>query len=269
MALLVWSRAAAATDGCPSGNDAATGPLAGGTGPADFGAVPEVCGATDAMLRLRGALVLAPAMPDYYGSITGTATLRGRYQLAERSSLSAAADVFVYRYLDNSHLVSRGPSVGPATVAFQQSFALGAVTASSLYARLLLPLDTARQSGVETGLELGSGIRTQAGARLAFDGGVALVAPVDIVGGQTHLRLEPAALAEAWLRLRPWVALAAGAEVHLVASPGFELRSLVPRLGACFTSRGRLWVAILAELPAAGSDRTDLIAGLYLGFAAQ
>jgi len=83
------------------------------------------------------------------------------------------------------------------------------------------------------------------------------------------VRLEPAALAEAWLRLRPWVALAAGAEVHLVASPGFELRSLVPRLGARFTSRGRLWVAILAELPVAGSDRTDLIAGLYLGFAAQ
>jgi hypothetical protein len=269
LALLVWSRIAAAADGCPRGDDPAGGPLAGGTGPADFGAVPEVCGATDAMLRLRGAALVASVMPDYYGSITGTATLRGRYQLAERSSLSAAADVFTYRYVDNSHLVSRGASFGPATVAFQQSFGVGAATASSLYARLLLPIDTARQSGVETGLEIGSAIRTQAGSRLAFDGGVALAAPMDIVGGQTHLRLEPAALAEAWLRLRPWVALVAGGEIRLDVSPTFQLRTLVPRLGARFMTRRRFWTAILAELPVAGSDRTDLIAGLYLGYVAQ
>jgi hypothetical protein len=35
-------------------------------------------------------------------------------------------------------------------------------------------------------------------------------------------------------------------------------------------TRRRLWAAILAELPVAGSDpRTDLIAGLYIGIAAQ
>jgi hypothetical protein len=269
LALIVWSRIAAAADGCPRGDDPAVGPLAGGTGPADFGAVPEVCAATDAMLRLRGAALDASGMPDYYGRITGTATLRGRYQLAERSSLSAAADVFTYRYVNNSNLVSHPASFGPATVAFQESFGVGAVTASSLYARLLLPIDTARQSGVETGLEIGSGIRTQAGSRFVFDGGVALAAPMDIVGGQTHLRLEPAALAEAWLRLRPWVALVAGGEIRLEAAPTFELRTLVPRLGARFMTRRRFWTALLAELPVAGSDRTDLIAGLYLGYVAQ
>ena len=61
-ALAMWALAAASTrataapEACPKQNDPAAGPLAGGAGPADFGAVPEACGATDVSLRLRGAL---------------------------------------------------------------------------------------------------------------------------------------------------------------------------------------------------------------------
>jgi hypothetical protein len=266
LVLFAWSRGAVAADACPRGNDPSAGPLAGGTGPADFGAVPEACGATDAALRLRGALLVASSMPDYYGSIIGTATLRGRYQLAERSTLSIAADVFAYRYVNNANLASHGASAGPATVGFHQTFMVGEAAASSLYARLLLPLDTARQSGVETGMEVGAGLRAPIGARVVLDGGVALAAPLDVVAGQNHLRLEPIALAEAWVRARPWVALCAGVDVRVQASPTFELGTLVPRLGARFALRRRFWAAALVELPVAGTERTDLIGGLYLGF---
>ncbi|HEY7372391.1 MAG TPA: hypothetical protein VIF57_09550 [Polyangia bacterium] len=265
--LLVSAPVAAAGDACPQGGDPAVGPLPGGIGPADFGAVPEVCGTTEAALRLRGALLVASSMPDYYGSIVGAATLRGRYQLAERSSLSVAADVFAYRYVNNANLASQGASAGPATLGFQQTIALGAATVSAVHARVLLPLDTARQSGIETGLELGAGIALHAGSRLVVDGGVALAAPIDIVGGQTHLRLDPIALAEAWLRLRPWVALGAGANVRVEAAPDFGLTTVAPRLSARFAIRRRFWMALLVELPVAGSDRTDLIAGLHAGFA--
>jgi hypothetical protein len=266
VAVLVWSHAAAAAEVCPRGNDPAAGPLLGGNGPADFGAVPEACGATDALLRLRTALLVASAMPDYYGSVIGGATLRGRYQLGERTLLSAAADVFSYRYVDNANLVSRGASMGPATVGLQQTFLVGAGTATSLNVRVLLPLDSARQNGVETGLELGGGLRTRAGSRVVLDGGLALAAPLDIVGGQSHLRLEPAALAEAWLRLRPWVAVCAGVDIRVAALPSFDLIAFVPRVGPRFALRRRFWTAALVELPVAGSDRTDLIGGLYLGF---
>ena len=264
--LLVWARVAGAAEICPKGGDPATGPLPGGDGPADFGALPEVCGATEAALRLRGALLIASSMPDYYGSIIGSATVRGRYQLAEGSSLSVAADVFTYRYVNNANLASQGASAGPATIAFQQAFGLGATTVSALYARMLLPLDTARQSGIETGLEVGGGLALYAGARLVVDGGFALAAPIDVAGGQAHLRLDPIALAEAWLRLRPWVALGAGLNVHVEAAPDFGLTTLVPRLSARFALRRRFWMALLVELPVAGSDRTDLIAGLHAGF---
>ncbi len=194
LALLISTRAGAAPDACPGRNDPATGPLAGGIGPADFGAVPEACGATDAALRLRVALLVASTRPDYYGSVIGTTTLRGRYQLGARSTLSVAADVLDYRYVNNGGLASKGVSAGPATVAFHQMFVLGAATATSLYARVLLPLDTARENGVATGLELGGAIRTGAGSRVVIDGGLALAAPADIVAGQTHLRLQPSAL---------------------------------------------------------------------------
>lgn len=268
--LLIGARPARGADVCPTSGDSANGPangpLMGGTGPADFGAVPEVCGATDGVLRLRGAAAIAPTMPDYYGSLFAGATLRGRYHLGERTTLSVAADVFDYRYLNNGGLASHGASAGPGTIGVQQDFVVGAETAISTYARVLVPLDTAWQSGVETGLELGGGLRMRAGARWALDGGLALTAPLDIVGGQAHLRLEPVALAEAWLRLRPSAALCAGVNVRVNAAPNFELGTLVPRLGARVIVRRRWWTALLLELPVAGADRTDLIAGFYVGF---
>lgn len=265
LAMLSWSRVAGA-DVCAPGDDRVAGPLAGGIGPADFGAVPETCGATDTVLRARGSLTVASTMPDYRGSIIGTATLSGRYQLAAHSTLSAAADIFTYRYIDNANLASHPASFGPATVGFHQSFVLGATLASAVYARLLVPVDTARHSGIETGGELGGAIRALAGSRFVLDGGVALAAPIDIVGGQTHLRFEPAALAEGWLRLRPWVSVGAGVNLRLAVAPSFDLRSVVPRVGARFAVRRRFWTAILVELPVAGSDLTDLIAGLFAGF---
>lgn len=264
--LVIGAGRARADDVCPKPGDVASGPLMGGNGPADFGAIPEVCGATDGLVRLRGALLIASTMPDYYGSIFAGTTLRGRSRLADRTTLSLAADVFDYRYVNNVGLASHGVSAGPATVTLQQAFALTSDTEAAAYARVLAPLDTARQSGVETGFELGGGLRMRAGARWIIDGGLALTAPLDIVGGQTHLRVEPIALAEAWLRLRPSAALVGGVNVRVNAAPTFELGTLVPRLGARVMVRRRWWTAFLIEVPVAGDDRTDLIAGLYLGY---
>lgn len=265
---LFGARLARANDVCPKVDDkVASGPLMGGTGPADFGSVPEVCGATDGVLRLRGALLIASTMPDYYGSIFAGATVRGRYQLTDRTTLSLAADAFDYRYVNNGGLGSHGVSAGPGTIGVHQAFVIGPETAISAHALLLVPLDTARQTGVETGLELGGGLRMRAGARWVLDGGLALAAPLDLVGGQAHLRLEPVALAEAWLRLRPTAALCGGVNIRVNAAPTFELATLVPRLGARVMVRRRWWTALLAELPVAGADRTDLIVGIYAGFA--
>ena len=49
-------------------------------------------------------------------------------------------------------------------------------------------------------------------------------------------------------------------------APEFYLATAVPRLGARFALRRRIWAAALLEVPVAGSDRTDLIAGLFAGY---
>ena len=86
-------------------------------------------------------------------------------------------------------------------------------------------------------------------------------------GGDPDPRIVP--FRGAWLRLRPGLALCGGAHVLLKVAPAFELRTVVPRLGARFALRRRLWAAALLEFPVAGTDRTDLIAGLFAGYTAN
>jgi hypothetical protein len=256
---------AANGDVCPLSYEAANGPLAGGTGPADFGAIPDACPATDVAMRARGAVLIASSMPDYYGSILTSAMLHGRYRLSERSSLSLAVDALNYRYVNNGGLAAMGASFGPATLAYHHVVWLGAKTASSLYARLLLPVDTARQGGVRTGIELGGSFRRRAGTRVVFDGGLAVTTVTDIVGGQAHVQLQPVALGEVWYSFRPAIAMFAGGAVQVEAAPDWHLVTAVPRLGARFALRRRFWTAVLAELPVAGADRTDFIASVFVG----
>jgi len=256
---------AANGDACPRSYEAANGPLAGGIGPADFGAIPEACPATEVATRARVALLIASTMPDYYGSILGSAMLRGRYQLGERSSLSLAVDAVNYRYVNSGGLASTGASFGPPTLAYHHMVMLGARAVSSAYVRLLLPVDTARQGGVRAGIELGGSFRLRAGARFAFDGGLAVTTTTDVVGGQAHARLAPAGLAEAWYSFRPAIAVFTGASFGVEAAPDWQLISVNPRAGARFALRRRLWLAVLAEVPVAGSDRTDVVASVFLG----
>jgi hypothetical protein len=93
----------------------------------------------------------------------------------------------------------------------------------------------------------------------------AVTTTTDFVGGQAHVRLEPIALGEAWYSFRPAIAVFAGASLRVEASPDWQLLSVNPRVGARFALRRRFWTAVLAEVPAAGSDRTDVVASVFLG----
>jgi hypothetical protein len=260
---------AAAADGCPDRWEAASGPLAGGTQtlqPADFGAVPEACPGSDLTLRLRGSLLDDSARPGFFGDVVADATIRARLRITARGWVSLAVDVLDYRYVDDAGLVSTGPSFGPPTIGYYYALAARLRTALAVYARALLPLDTARQSGGEAGLEVGASGRARAGRRWVFDGGLSFSGPIDFVGGQAHARFEPAALAEGWFSPRPALALFAGGGLHAELGPTATLLTVVPRAGLRAALRRRLWLAFLAEAPVAGADRTNVIASLFLGW---
>jgi hypothetical protein len=240
--------------------------LPAGTTPADFGAIAEPCALSDLALRARGAFLIAPDMPDYYGSIIADTMVRVRRRVTERSWLSLGLDVVTYRYVNNGGLASRGTSFGPATLGYHRSLLAGPRLAAAAYARALLPLDTARVSGVETGLELGASARRLLPHRFVLEGGLTLAAPIDLVGGQRHGRLEPGAAAELWLAASPRLGVGAGATVRAALAPEPAFITAVPRGAARFALGQRAWAAVLVEVPVVGRDRTDFVASLFAGY---
>jgi hypothetical protein len=263
------ARADLAGGACPGRFEAAAGPLAGGSEidqPADFGAVPEACPGSDLSLRLRGELLDASGAPNFSGRIIAGATARGRRRIGARSTISVAIDFVTYRYVDNAGLAGAGASFGPATVGYHLVLATTARAAVAAYARALLPIDTARQSGRETGLELGAAARTWLSRRWLVDGGVSLGDTLIVTGGVAQDHFYPGALAELWFAPTPGFALFGGGSLRLEAAPTFGLRSLVPRVGLRATLAHGLWLGFLAEAPAAGQDQTNAIASIFVGW---
>ena len=144
--------------------------------------------------------------------------------------------------------------------------ATGARAAVAAYARALLPIDTARQSGIETGLELGASGRARLSRRWLADGGLSLAGPLVVTGGQAHGQLQPAALAEVWFAPRPAFALFGGGSLRSEVAPTLTLVSVIPRAGMRWALAHGLWLAFLAEAPVAGDDRTNVIASVFVGW---
>jgi len=274
-ASLVLSSAAPAAAGelpgdvCPGRYEAAAGPLAGGTQaeqPADFGAVPEACAGSDLSLRLRGELAVHSGAPDFSGDIVAGGTLQGRRRLNGRTWVSLSVDVLTYRYFNDGGLVGTGTSFGPAALGLHRVLLVTPRIALAGYARVLLPIDTARQSSLETGLELGAAARARPSRRWALDGGLSLAGPLTVTGGVAHGQLEPAALAEAWFSPKTSFALFGGGTVRVQAAPTFALVAVTPRLGLRAALRHGLWLALLAEAPLGGTDPTQAVASLFFGW---
>jgi hypothetical protein len=248
------------------------GPLPGGIDVADWGAIPESCAGTDLAMRLRGSALVASAGPDYFGDVVATSTLRLRHQLGRSSPawLSLAADLLTYRYVVNGAVQSQGFGFGPVTLGLHRSVLAWPRSATTVYGRALLPLDTARQGGVRTGVEAGVTGRHLLGARGrgGLQGGVAALVPIDIVGGQEHAAFQASALGEVWYRATPRFAMFAGAELRAEISPEPTFLTLAPRVAGRWALSHGLNLAALVEVPAVGSDRTDIIAAFTVGWAA-
>ncbi len=151
---------------------------------------------------------------------------------ARGAGFSIALDFITYQYVNDAGLAATGPSFGPATVGYHLVLATGARAAVAAYARALLPIATDRQSGIETGLELGASGRARLSRRWLVDGGLSLAGPLFVTGGQSARSapacgsgrglVRPQARVRAFLREE-----ASGREV----APTFTLLSVAPRAG--------------------------------------
>jgi hypothetical protein len=257
---------------CGDPRQAAGGPLAGGIDAADFGAIPEACAGTDLGMRLRGSALIASSKPDFFGDVVATSTLRLRHNIGRSSWtwLSVAADLLTFRYVVNGPVASTAFAFGPPTIGLHRALGDWPLAAATVYARALLPLDTARVGGVRTGFELGLTGRRVLGAsgRFGVQGGLAMLAPLDVVGGQTHAALQPIGLAEGWFAYGPRFAVFAGATARAEISPDPTFLTLAPRVAGRYAGRNGLAFSMLVEAPLAGEDRTNIIVGFFLTWAA-
>jgi hypothetical protein len=273
IAFTLLASSAARAAACAEPREAATGPLPGGTDAADFGAIPEACAATDLTLRARATALVASSMPDFYGFIGATGTLRLRHRIGRtgRLWLTLAADIVTFRYVVNAVVISDGLAFGPPTLGLHRALGDGEHVAASIYGRVLLPLDTARANSVRTGFELGATVRRPFGAsgRWGVEGGLAALEPLVAVGGQAHATLEPVALVQGWFSPRPRTAVFAGLGARGEVAPDPTFLTLAPRVAGRFVSKRGLSFSFQAELGAAGVDRTNAIVAFFLGWAAQ
>jgi hypothetical protein len=247
----------------PCLEEPASGPLLAGPGAADFGQVPETCPATALDLRQRGELLVDT--PDFYGTVQVGTTLRARWRFWRNWVASAALDPATWRFAANAVVQSTGVGVGPATLGLARLFQLRSYEVTP-YARLLLPIDTARHYGARWGAELGAAMRRHLTGRLALQGGLAIPSTLVVVGGLGHYGLTPSALAEAAYTPRWWLVVAAGAAARVAVAPEVQLDALAARASARFPLRSGWHFGIGLDVPVVANDRTDLTATLFAGW---
>ena len=261
-AVLLLPGLARAQDGpCDAGLIDA-GVLLAGPNAADFGQIPEACPGTDLFARLRGELLVDK--DDFYGVITGGLTLRGRWSFAPGWYLSGALDAATLRYPINAVVTSTGVGFGPATLGLHRAFFIRKA-AITPYLRFLLPPNTARHYGFTAGGELGGSAQVRLLPRLSLRGGLSAPATLTVIGGGGHGIFAPSGLLEGAYLIKEWFAVSAGAAARVQAAPHAALSALAARASARIATRGGWHVALAADVPVAGKDRTDLTASIFVG----
>ena len=184
-------------------------------------------------------------------------------RLNARTWLSLAFDLLTYRYVINAGLAAPGLAFGPPTLGHHRALAAGSRTAAAVYGRALLPLDTARANGVETGLELGAAAARGSPRWWPMEG-VSLAGPLVVIAGQAHGLLQPAALVEGWFAPVPGFARLGGPQPRFEVSPAGVLTLAHPRAGrlALRTASGR---PCSSRSRWAGEDRTNRGRQLFWG----
>jgi hypothetical protein len=215
---------------------------------------------------LRTTLLVASGGPDYYGNLAVATLVRARYPLTSQTWMSIGLEVVTFRFVANAVVRSHAFDAGPPTLGLYRAVPTAGRGALAIYGRVLLPLDSARVNGVEVGGEVGASYWMPWRPRLTWQAGLALPVPVDVIGGQVHGALRPGALVEAVWRVGNAVALTAGVSGRVQAAPDPGLLAVAGRGAARFALRHGLMLAVAAEAPFLGSDRTDLVASLFLAW---
>ena len=231
-------------------------------GPADLGMLPEGCGATELVLSVRGTLALA--LDDFYGSIDGAFGVRGRVALRRRLWLSFSLPALEARFAANATVEAASFDLGAGSVGAHLGIDFGERLRIAPYFRLLVPTETAYQTGTRLGYELGAVAVVRAARRLEVVAGALAASSFVVLDDRQESVVSLGLVGDVvWHPLR-WLSLAAGGAVRTVPADDDALDAIEARAEARLRL-GRWSVALGGEIPLAGRDRTNARVAISVG----
>jgi hypothetical protein len=239
-------------------------PLRLSYGPGGLGTVPEACGADEAALVADGTALVA--VEDFYGLLSASVALRGRWRFDERTWVSLQIPGLDFRYSANATVDVSSLDVGAGALGLHRSILEGPRVSVAPYVRVLIPTETVYQRARRWGFDQGLSAVWRPSSKVELSGGTG-IPYYDVVDGSHALAsLLPTATAD--LALMPWPAFAGvlGAAVRLRSGRDGGFESFDPRAGVRLHVTGHLEIELAAAFPVGGRDRTDVIAGLYVGW---
>lgn len=249
----------AIADPCAAGVDRGAA-LRLSSGPADFGAIPEACPATEASLHGRGQLLVAT--DEFYGYLQAGVSPRLRRKVSEADWFSLTLPELAYRFAANATVEASQSGLGAGSLGYHHALASLRGLRVAPYVRALFPADFGYRFATRYGIEYGLAAAYKVSSRLELDGGVAF--PVYfIVSGDHVLRyLEPAGSVDANIRATRWLSVLAGVGARWRGGrlAGFE--ALEPRVGVRILPTPSVRFELAGALPLAGVDRTDVLVTL-------
>lgn len=261
-ALLVSQSVAAAP--CEPAKLAHGAPLRLAYGPGGLGTVPEACGADEASIVAGGAALVA--VEDFYGLLSASFALRARWRFDERTWVSLQFPGLDFRYSANATVDVSSLDIGAGALGLHRTMIAGPLVAVTPYVRVLIPTETVYQHARRWGFDQGLSAVWRPSSNVELSGGTS-VPFYDVVDGTHDLAsLIPTATAD--LALMPWPVFAGvlGASVRVRSGRDGGFESLDPRAGLRLHVAGHLEIELAAAFPLGGRDRTDVIAGLYIGW---
>lgn len=256
---------ARAADPCTSAQPEAGVPVRAPLGPADFGTLPEACGATE--LELVGRLGLTIATADFYGQVQAGGAVRGRLLLPGGSWLSASLPGVDWRHVVNATISTNRTDLSASTLGWHHPLPLSPRLQLAPYVRLLLPTETVFQNAVRYGLEQGIATVARLDPMLELVGGYALPLVLTSNGAATEPLLLPTVSFDAGFRPWSWLELVGGMAVRTAATDADEpLEGIDPRVAIrLYPWRGLLF-DLASAFPLGGRDRTLAGAALTVGW---
>jgi hypothetical protein len=233
-------------------------------GPGGLGSLPEACPATDSALQGFASLLIA--VDDFYGWVDAGLAPRFRRTLGSDDWLDVWLPPLEYRFSANATIEAARLDIGAASVGYHRRFRLGTRLQVSPYARGLLPTDTAYDRATLYGFDHGFSAVAELEPWLEIVGGAVFPVWLTVNGGRVHAAYVPAFDAEVVLTPKRWFALAAGAGVRFRSGDDTGFESFDPRAALRAYPVGGLRIELAAAAPLWGHDRTDVLAGLNVGW---